>query len=410
VQKVVSSPDSTTAKWAFACLHELIGKIYVKDLIAEELLRRSDLEKPTDVVIARLRDEARKAIGRHRLYPRRQFHKPKEGFGNNINWVARAKTDLFRSKRCQTLATLLNVRRIFSESGLKTGSRSELKEAIKSAGFRNALGQLVRMVKAGHVGIDMMDIVVCGAVAPYNLLLGGKLVCLMLCSPEVVSYYSSKYDKRISIIASSVAGKAVQRKPRLVFLGTTSLYGFGSSQYNRIKLNASAVGGQPEHVLEYKKLGLSEGYGSFHFSKSTLHLMETLLARTNKNRMVNSIFGEGVNPLMRKIRQALDYVGLPSDLLLKHGNQRVIYGVPLASNFSGILLGQASRPKYLLPLKRPQEKTEALAEYWRRRWLTSRLNYPGILDEVEKHTLSRPIRHGAAVPRQTEPGTQYLWD
>jgi hypothetical protein len=126
--------------------------------------------------------------------------------------------------------------------------------------------------------------------------------------------------------------------------------------------------------------------------------------------MVNSIFGEGVNPLMRKIRQALDYVGLPSDLLLKHGNQRVIYGVPLASNFSEILLGQASRPKYFLSLRSATDKTEALAEFWRKRWLSSRLNYPGILDQVAKHTLSRPIRHGAAVPRQRESDLPFLWD
>jgi len=39
----------------------------------------------------------------------------------------------------------------------------------------------------------MMDITTCGAVAPYNHLLGGKLVSMLICSPEVVEYYKDKY-------------------------------------------------------------------------------------------------------------------------------------------------------------------------------------------------------------------------
>jgi hypothetical protein len=48
---------------------------------------------------------------------------------------------------------------------------------------------------------------------------------------------------------------------------------------------------------------------------------------------VNSIFGEGVNPLMRKIRDGLTKVGFPTDELLRHGNSRVVYCLPLAENF-----------------------------------------------------------------------------
>jgi hypothetical protein len=48
---------------------------------------------------------------------------------------------------------------------------------------------------------------------------------MLLTSPEVVKYYSSKYSKRASLIASSMAGKEIIRKPHLVLLGTTSLYG-----------------------------------------------------------------------------------------------------------------------------------------------------------------------------------------
>jgi hypothetical protein len=409
IQCLVDSPDTATVRWGLAALQNLTDQIYVRDLVSEKLIDRKEFQTPTKAVVAKLRHEGNQAIARHRMYPQRHFHKPKEGF-EDVDWTKRAKSDLFKSKRCLALARLLNIRRVFIENGLKAGTRNEFKEAAKSSAFREALGQLIRMIKAEHVGIDMMDIIVCGAVAPYNALLGGKLVCLLLCSPEVVRYYKEKYDSRVSIIASSVAGKPITRKPKLVLLGTTSLYGFGSSQYNRIKINAANVGGNQSEVVEYRRLGLSEGYGSFHFSKDTLHLLETLLARTNRNRMVNSIFGEGVNPLMRKIRQALDYVGLPSDLLLRHGNQRVIYGVPLASNFREVLLGRSLSPKYVIPVDNPELRTEMLADFWRKRWLASRLNFEGILDQVSLHRLCLPLQHGAVVPRQRDVPMDVLWD
>jgi hypothetical protein len=410
IQSVADSPDTPTARWALERVQSLIDQIYVRDLLTEKLIERADFKTPTKRVISALRKQGQLAIARHRLYPQRTFHKPKEGF-EGIDWVQQAKSDLFKSKRCLALARLFNIRRIFIEAGLTNGTRDELRNAAKSKSFREALGQLIRMIKAEHVGIDMMDIIVCGAIAPYNVLLGGKLACLLLCSPEIVNYYKQKYDRRVSIIASAVAGKPITRKPRLVLLGTTSLYGFGSSQYNRIKMNATLAGGEKSDFLEYRKLGRSEGYGSFHFSKDTLHLLETLLARTNRNRMVNSIFGEGVNPLMRKIRQALDYVGLPSDLLLRHGNQRVIYGVTLATNFREILLGRAQRPKYIIPCDTPELRTTMLADFWRKRWLASRLNFPGVLDQVALHRHCHPLQHGAVVQREREvPGIELLWD
>ena len=48
------------------------------------------------------------------------------------------------------------------------------------------------MVKAERVGIAMMDIAICGGVAPYNSLLGGKLIAMLLCSPEIVKEYEAR--------------------------------------------------------------------------------------------------------------------------------------------------------------------------------------------------------------------------
>jgi hypothetical protein len=63
----------------------------------------------------------------------------------------------------------------------------------------------VFVVKAERIGIAMMDISICGAIAPYNSLLGGKLVSLLLCSPEVVKEYEARYGEQTSVIASCTA-------------------------------------------------------------------------------------------------------------------------------------------------------------------------------------------------------------
>ena len=134
-------------------------------------------------------------------------------------------------------------------------------------------------------------------------------------------------------------GASVKRNAQLTLLCTTSLYGSSLNQYSRIKLPAQMIGGAGDAAIEYKSVGVSDGYGTFHFSKDTLRMMATMLARSNESRKVNSIFGEGVNPLMRKIRDGLGLLGLPPDELLKHGSKRIVYCVALASNFGGSFSG-----------------------------------------------------------------------
>lgn len=194
-------------------------------------------------------------------------------------------------------------------------------------------------------------------------------------------------------------GEPVQKPPNLVLLSTTSLYSVGSSQYNRIKIPAEEIGGKAEDKIEYTNLGLTEGFGSFHFSRETLQLMDVFLARANMGRRVNSIFGEGVNPRMRKIRNGLIMLGMPDDPILQHGNRRVVYGIALAKNFRDILIGIHKHPIYIIPQSKPQHRTKMIVDYWQKRWLASRINIPGILEKVAQHSLTYPISHGAQVPK-----------
>lgn len=397
--KLKTEPSGKTATWLLSSLKELLGEVYIKDFIKKEIITRKLINTPTKETITELRKQAVVFREKHIDNPQQsKFTAQNEELG----WAARAESYLFKSKRAYLLAELLAIRLIFQKNGFVEGTKRELERCMAVKEFSDAVEKLIRKVKSTHVGINMMDIIVCGSVAPYNHLLGGKLVCMLLMSPEVSQYYNEKYNEAISLIASSMSGKAVVRKPQLALLGTTSLYGLGSSQYNRIKIPSEELGGLPGQKIEYRELGISEGYGSFHFSTDTIALADAVVGRENGRTRVNSIFGEGANPLLRKLKDALEYLHLESDPILNHRNKRVVYGVSLAENFGEVLLGLASRPKYLIPQSRPKEKTTLISKYWIKRWLVNRISNEEVLNKVGEHTLSYPITHGARVPAVEE--------
>lgn len=380
------------ARWLRDRLEELLSEIYMRDFLGEGIITEGDLVNPTAEAIARLSIVTQHARDAHRLYRQESRHKEVVG-GNEVDWEAKAKTHLFRAKRAGRVASLLRARRDLIQAGFTKTSPNRLRKVASTSKGRRAILTVLRFVKASRVGIDMMDISVCGAVDPYRSILGGKLVSLLLASPDVMGAYAERYRATPSIIASSMAGRAVKRTPRLVLLMTTSLYAVASSQYNRLKVRPDRHSGHG--TLEYRDLAHTAGFGSYHFSKLTMNAMEVLLAQAERGREVNSIFGEGVNPKFRKVRAALEKLGLPSDTLLQHGSRRIVYGVPLASNFRDILIRRARRPNYILPTSR--EGTRDLIEFWYDRWLSKRIERDKVLDRVASHRTDYPISHGARV-------------
>jgi hypothetical protein len=228
-------------------------------------------------------------------------------------------------------------------------------------------------------------------------LVGGKLVAMLAASPEVLAAYRSRYATAESIISSSLAGRPIVRRADLVFLGTTSLYGVEPTQYTRLRFPCDRAGGRQGDSLGFELLGRTEGYGTLQFGAETVRALSTLVSQTEGGQRVNSIFGEGVSPRLRKIREGLDRLGLPSDLMLSHGSSRLVYGVPLARNFREYLIGLDSEPDYLLPQSNPGAATGAISDWWVERWLSRRMARPDVLSEVEGHRLAYPVRHGARV-------------
>lgn len=405
--RLENMPPAKAIAWLLGKNESLIRSIYRKDLVRDGIVKEAEIRRPAVDVLGRLEKDSEKWIARHRRFP----HSAKYSKVEDVKlreWRERAEDPLFRSKRSKQLAKLLKIRLVLQAHGITESMETKAwRNAITTPAVRNVVGQLIRSVKSERVGINMMDITVCGAVAPYNHLLGGKLVCMLLTSPEVGREFGRRYAAQTSIIASAMRGRAVRRSAELVLLCTTSLYGSALSQYSRVKIPAEAVGSKPGAKIEYKELGTSEGFGSFHFSKETLRLFSMVIGRTQEARKVNSIFGEGVNPLMRKIRDAMSILGLPADILLRHGHKRVVYGVRLAENFDAFLGGFADHVRYLIRQTRPHERSQAIADYWRHRWLVNRLQKPGILEDVGAHRLTYPVHHGARVEL---PSDQLLLD
>jgi hypothetical protein len=393
-----AKPTDELAKWLTSTLDSAIDEIYLDDLREDGLLSTRDISSPTERVIARLLQDSSEQRRWHHRYVRPRDHKSEHSTASDADrWIVRARTHLFRSKRSLALAAYLGARAVLRQVFGNHPSAEKLAALASTGKGSDAIRKILRKAKADRVGIAVADITVCGAVQPYNSILGGKLVAMLAASPEVVMEYRRRYSEAESEIASSMAGRAIVRTPALVLLGTTSLYGVGSSQYNRIKIPADRLGGAHGDAIGYSELGRSEAFGTSQYSEETVDALVDLVQQSADGQRVNSIFGEGVSPKLRKVRQGLDLLGLPSDLLLRHHRHRILYAVSLIRNLREYLLGLEQTPDYLVPVDRGPEATARIAEWWRERWLRKRIESDDVLAEVARHTLVRPIRHGARV-------------
>ena len=398
---VRETPSAELGNWLHKTVETAIGEIYVDDFFEEELLSPANLRAPTPEVIQRLITYLEKQRELHHRFANsrdmKRSAKRDENGDNDMHWQARARTHLFRSKRALSLAGMLRSRMVLQQHFSSPPTCDEVRALLDTGDGRGIVRKVLRKAKGDRVGIAIADITVCGAVAPYNLLLGGKLVSMLAASPEVVTAYREKYVAHESEIASSMAGRPIVRRSELVFLGTTSLYGVGSSQYNRLRMPAERIGGKRNGQLAFLELGKSEAYGTSHFSSDTVRALVSLVQQSTNGQRVNSIFGEGVSPKLRKIRDGLDALNMPADVLLQHGRQRIIYGVPIARNLREFLLGMDDEPEYLFDMDEPERSTEEIGRWWTERWLRKRIESDDVLARVEQHTLVRPIRHGARV-------------
>jgi hypothetical protein len=282
--------------------------------------------------------------------------------------------NLFKAKRAETLFWLLSAKLTLNSSPFDIASVEGLRAFINNHSGKQTLQTLIRENKKRKVGINMMDIIVCGAIPPYNFMLGGKLVAMLMMSPQIIYDYEQKYKRHISNIASKMKMNVVYKEPKLVFLGTTSLYHSGSSQYNRVSIPLP----DGEHQLRYENYGKTLGFGSVHYSEETIEALQELQEHKNDARLINNRFGEGVNPKLRRVRAGLALIGLEkSDHFLNHRSKRIIYGIPLGKSAYEFLRGETEDPGYFFDLdsiESVERGTQYIREFWAKRWLFMRIS------------------------------------
>lgn len=392
VRELRANPTTKIAHWIAKRIESQQHEIYIADLLKDGVIQPTDLSDPTEEVVARLKADAERYRQRHhRTATLREVRSTLRD-----SWVVRAETDLFRSKRSAGLAEALAIRIGLGAYLLPDATVDGLRHALEDVQARAQLRRLVRRARGERVGTVIADLTVCGAVAPYNALAAGKLVGALAVSPTVLAAYREKYS-RPSEIASAMAGRAVTREARLSLVATTSLYGTGSSQYNRLFWPAVVLGGEPGMRMGFHELGRSRSYGTSHFSDESVEALLRLSALKDSTVRVNSLFGEGVSPRLRKVRLGLAALGWPTNDLLQHGRERILYGVPLVSNLRDYSLGIDGTPKYLMDTSL-EDGDARITEWWLNRWALRRAGQDRLRDLMLRDCLTRPIKHGARVP------------
>ena len=398
ISRMCEEPSEDFARWANDLVAESLDEVYTQDLFDDRLLTNSLLRIPTAQVISELKETAVEERKKHERFVRARDFKSSSK-GGNSEWEIRARSHLFRSKRCATLADLLSIR-MQLQRHVPQGTPQELLEMAKDPSGLKALKRLVRKARSRSIGISIGELSVCGALPPYSHLIGGKLVALLALSPEAINAYHCRYLNAVSEISSSLAGREIIRTPHLTFVGTTSLYSVGSSQYNRLHMPAKLLDGSEGEQLGFKLLGKSQSFGTSHFSSDSVNALTELSERRDGGRRINSIFGEGVSPKLRKIRDGLDALGVSSDALLRHGRPRLVYGASLVENLPEYLLGLNEEPRYLMDLSLGSQGSGRIVDWWLDRWVANRIKSEEVIDDVRSHSLSLPINHGARVPVQ----------
>lgn len=353
------------------------NRIYATDLdldglnSSEAIARLRVIERTAD---ARRRDDLRRA-GDERtaeyLLIREAHNLVENGRADDADWVAIAETNLYRRKRSASLADTLRTLAVFDEAGVDQNP-ARMRELLWTVEGQRAIDSVLRRIKQQAIAENVMEIITCGAIPPYQLVLGGKLVAMLMTSPQVAGDVKRRYENKVSLIASGMAGRPICRKPALSLLTTSSLYAFGSAQYNRVRVPGQLIGGGGE--IRYARVGSTDGFGTVQFaSDTTQSLMAVARLANQKQRLVNNLFGEGMSPKLRSLRMGVAALGLEPDQFLRHHSPRLLYAVPLAKNTGDVLLGLSRTPEYVLPLQGGAKTTQAIAKHWAKRWLSGRL-------------------------------------
>jgi hypothetical protein len=387
IARLVAGEPAVALGWVREVIRNAIEEIYLVDLVRDKLVPADPNEWTLDTAAA-CSEAGLVARAQHHRFMEAKEYKSSDDVSTEEACVARAELYLFRAKRASELAKLIPLL-LQLKNGLPEG-----------ADGRDLLARTVRIARSKTVGTEIADLTVCGAVAPYTHLAGGKLVAMLAVTPEVIAEYKRRYQGVPGIIASSMAGRPIGRPANLCYVGTTSLYGRRPNQYDRLGMSGDLVGGEASGSLRYEFIkdevdSRTQGIGTFHFSSRTLKALERFVQSRKGGWKANNLFGEGTSPKLRGLRDGLMALGLEADELLVHGMERCMYGVKLAKNLDRYLLGLDSQPEWVFD---PEcRAARSVSHWWIKRWASGRGQREDVRERIKQEGLAHPIRHQARV-------------
>lgn len=175
----------------------------------------------------------------------------------------------------------------------------------------------------------VFDTYVLGAVPPYSLMLGAKLIASLTAAQEIKEEFRKRYAYKEGLISKRI------KDSHLVLITTTSALG-RSSVYNRLRLPG---------IVDFIRIGTTDGWGHFMVSDELFRQVRAVLQANGDSYFDNYEFGQGPNWRLRALRKACQILGVDENLL-RHGIKREVYAIPLANNWREILLGKDKTPEY----------------------------------------------------------------
>lgn len=196
---------------------------------------------------------------------------------------------------------------------------------------------------------NVLDAFVLGAIPPYSLVLGGKLIASLLASPRIRTDFKNKYKGKQSLIS----GRTFDGK--LALITTASAFG-KSSVYDRIKIYNG-----PEML----HAGWSSGSGEFHLF-SDFYGQLTELVKEEVKQSKNPLWGNGIRNRRVVISAALDKLNLPRDLLY-HNVKRELFAMPLGNRSFEFLRGESKIVGHY------EINQHEIVDFMKRRWIIPRI-------------------------------------
>jgi len=380
-------------KQMLRCLDEQINLIRRDDF---EFLNSQLIKFPNDEIIKKLfkiYDEEYEKRKDELKDEKKQA--PRISDPERADWVQESEKALFRKKRASKLARFLEVRKSFNDVNIGKNPAKGYATLIHRSNKRgdDMISRVLREIRIKALAENIMDVSVCGSIAPYNEILGGKLIAALMGSQEVRELFRSRYHAKkyrsAAIIASSNKGEPVYRDANLMCLTTTSLYGVASSQYNKLKFLKKDFPELENDIIwqEVFKNDIShktKGQGVYHFSDKTSKLLNILTTKKLRFVQVNHKFGEGTSPKLRKLQLGIrclinqEKSNMPSDDFFAHAIQRKNYVLFYEKPILEKLLNQS---KSFSSTK--ASKATNISSAWIKRWLVKRISREETLKKLQ---------------------------